>query len=75
MMMKTGTKSKFKQFIGWLIIPLIAITSFSIGDNTAVSQVSTEGTGVCCPEVGSTCVIGTVVDKRNYYKSEGSCNC
>lgn len=43
----------------------------SIFSNTSYAYGSDSGT--CCPEIGSSCVIGNYVRENAYYKSEGPC--
>ncbi len=47
-----------------LKISVFSNTSYSYGNDS----------GTCCPEDGSTCVIGTYVRDDAYYKDAGSCH-
>lgn len=56
---------------GLFILALV----FSINTNTSEVTFGEEAfaDGTCCPERKSTCIIGSVRVKDNYYKSEGPC--
>lgn len=50
------------------LTPLAFTPERGVVENQACAQ-----SGTCCPEVGSTCVIGDFSKADAYYKTSGSC--
>jgi hypothetical protein len=60
---------------GLVIVPatLAASVPVTTGPRGLQPAVAACQDGTCCPEEGSTCVVGTNQRENRYYKSGGSC--
>lgn len=61
--------------IGLFAVPAIlaGAVPVTIGPHGPEVTVAACQDGTCCPEEGSTCVVGNVARTNKYYKSSGSC--
>ena len=68
------TRSTLRS-IGLFVFPAIlaGVGPSSIGPHGPEVAVAACQDGTCCPEEGSTCVVGTIARPNKYYKSSGSC--
>lgn len=68
-------RNRAATLLGLLIIPVVvaAAVPVTIGPRGLQSAVALCQDGTCCPEEGSTCVVGDIQRPNKYYKSSGSC--
>lgn len=61
--------------IALLIVPaaVAAVVPVTVGPRGLEAAEALCQDGTCCPEEGSTCVVGDIQRPNKYYKSSGSC--
>ncbi|HEV7587671.1 MAG TPA: hypothetical protein VGO40_06035 [Longimicrobium sp.] len=61
--------------LGVVVLPLIVAASVPVATGPRGLQLAVAACqdGTCCPEEGSTCVVGTNQLPNRYYISSGSC--
>lgn len=61
--------------IGVVVLPGILAASVPVtaGPRGLQPAVAACQDGTCCPEEGSTCIVGDIQRPNKYYKSSGSC--